>query len=1500
MTNGTKKPGTSGGYAAKMGDLYELIWAVDYALQCIQDERRSITYEDLDPYLADRSEFTYVDEHKTTHVFQVKRQKSNSSKWTIDALKKMGIFEAARSHVDGGREYYFGSMTPCGNLRDLSERVRKSSNLDNFKQHLLVKELKPEFKKLTDIFDTEEKAWQMLRHMHFSVMDETQYRKVIITLAEATLAGAEGSVLYYTVGSVLLENLKKPLTKNELIDALKQKRIFVPEEKDKQTARDEVRAATKRWQDTIQQELLDPEIPRDETIELMHQLSSARLHFIVGDAGSGKSTVVNQVVKELQCKNAEILAFRLDRCTDFNSTKKLGEQLDLAKSPVASLYQAANGRDAFLVIDQLDAISRVSGRLPNSYDAVADLIEGAKLFKNIRVIVVCRLFDIEHDERICEISEKKDTLRIIVKALPDDVVASVVKEMGGDITKLTEKQQELLKLPLHLVLFKAIIDQPHEYDFVTSVSLFDAFWDQKRDHCIEAYPRLRFNDTLGLVAKVMSDKQVLTISDRKLDHKDYIMDARILASENLLAIADHHVSFFHEEFFDYVFVRQWLSKEQTLVDFLCSQEQGLFRRAQVKQILEAFLAEEDFERFREEIEELLLEKKIRTHIKAIAIIIFGSISSPKDEDLDLALRIKDNNPKLRQHLWLQLAGFNWFSLLYDRGLIQEWFDSDDPERQWLAHTSLCNAMVNHDEIAIKFLTKRYNLSKDSEQVLQLIPLEEVYESRSLFELLLIVARSGGFSLDNERWTSLGDLAQQEPSWMLELLDACLESALKSKNDIGIIAFGSHNDGFNANIEQLVKSEPKLFLEKIIPYLLDAMSKTEKESIFYENQLSDAHFNLSFPSDEGIDNVGMALYNGGAHALTNLVLTSRPETIESLLHQLADDKHASVQVLLFHAFKANPKRFADWAAELILENDDRLQYGYISGDNLISREVVQAIAPHVSSKLYELLEDKFRDLHVVYERESYKEWYRAERGKWSYKCKPLPGRTAFKFLSALDRERLSPLGIRRLAEYERKFSSELLSPPTCITGGVVGPPISLKAAAKMSDQQWLQAMQKYHDEQDVFSLEGGAYELSMLLKQSVVEDPLRFAGLAMNMTPKTNPVYPRAILWGFSEANISDNAKPVVFAAIRHITNLGLGECDKYLGWSLRHLAEDVPIDLVEKVIDRTLYSFRSKSDSSINTSPNRDIEFEGINTTRGSLAYSLANLLSHDKDGTRTAKVTPHLVKWASDPVLGVRTCVAHLIGACLQHEPSRAYEAFDQLIDTDDILLTTRSVERLILYIGNSVPEKIDPVVDRMLKSEEPKVREAGGSIAVFAACYWNRSQLMECVLAADVDIRKGAAESCVKMISASQESKLVLDALHKLMNDENDEVLKKVGEITGVLGGHQLRQFADLFKELIESPVYSHITSQLLFSLKEATDKVDDLIECALRRFVEINAGDVAGMQAHAFRGGYYASDLVIRGLAQAKNKKRISALLDILDHLVEMNVYGINEKIERIERH
>ena len=141
----------------------------------------------------------------------------------------------------------------------------------------------------------------------------------------------------------------------------------------------------------------------------------------------------------------------------------------------------------------------------------------------------------------------------------------------------------------------------------------------------------------------------------------------------------------------------------------------------------------------------------------------------------------------------------------------------------------------------------------------------------------------------------------------------------------------------------------------------------------------------------------------------------PQEIEPLLGRLAADNHIAAQTLLFHAFIANPKYFATWAVRLILEGGNRLESGYLSDPYWISREVVRAIAPYVSDENHELLECKLRDLHNPYERENYRGSY---KNKQQRKCGSSLGRTAFKFLSALDCGRLSPLGIRRLAEYER--------------------------------------------------------------------------------------------------------------------------------------------------------------------------------------------------------------------------------------------------------------------------------------------------------------------------------------------------------------------------------------------------------------------------------------------------------------------------------------------------
>lgn len=292
-TEGSEEPpaaprvaGAGGGLADKLGNKYELAWAVHHALRCIQDERRSITLEDLDPELADGSEFTFVDEHGTVSVTQVKRQNSITDHWTIAALRSRGIFAAAQRHVGAGREYHFNSMTPCGALRVLSEWTRQSAGVDQFLTRQLTQQMSPTFDELTalDIFGSAENAWQTLRSIWFEVGDEEQLIKTNASLAEAALEGAPGSLLSVAIGAVLLDNLRQRLTRRELLEGLSKHGIGVRNEAAKRTAQDEVAAQTTSWRGTVERELLSPAIARSEAADLMELMQSTRLALVVAQA----------------------------------------------------------------------------------------------------------------------------------------------------------------------------------------------------------------------------------------------------------------------------------------------------------------------------------------------------------------------------------------------------------------------------------------------------------------------------------------------------------------------------------------------------------------------------------------------------------------------------------------------------------------------------------------------------------------------------------------------------------------------------------------------------------------------------------------------------------------------------------------------------------------------------------------------------------------------------------------------------------------------------------------------------------------------------------------------------------------------------------------------------------------------------------------------------------------------------------------------------------------
>lgn len=61
----------------------------------------------------------------------------------------------------------------------------------------------------------------------------------------------------------------------------------------------------------------------------------------------------------------------------------------------------------------------------------------------------------------------------------------------------------------------------------------------------------------------------------------------------------------------------------------------------------------------------------------------------------------------------------------------------------------------------------------------------------------------------------------------------------------------------------------------------------------------------------------------------------------------------------------------------------------------------------------------------------------------------------------------------------------------------------------------------------------------------------------------------------------------------------------------------------------------------------------------------------------------------------------------------------------------------------------------------------------------------------------------------------------------------------------------------------------------------------------------GRKSRIRTGAAADAHYIADLVVRGLAQASDAKRVSSLLDILDRLVGLGGYGVDRAIESADR-
>ena len=1499
-----------GGPADKLGNRYEKWWTVSEFVRMLHGDTEAIRIEPPSVEVEKVEFVVTIGLRRERH--QAKRSHS-SGKWSLATLGADGLLQAIGGQLAGNDDrFVFVSGSDARELSELCEAANHAESTEEFERDFLAaKGRKKRFEKLLDYWECDLAiAVERLRRIEVQTIGERQLERQV-QWGVQTVFLADPSRVLPELLKIVEDSLHHTITRQELVEELSRRGYRLRHLTRPENAGVAVEAATDRYLDGARSRLIQQRlVPRAAAGTLLSRLDGTATDSVMtGRAGSGKTACVIEVVEGLRSRGLPVLAFRLDHVVSALTTTELGNRLDLEESPVLVLSAAAEatGRSGVLIVDQLDAVSTMSGRSSEALDLVERLLHearGTRSRATIHTVVVCRTFDWKNDSRLRQLMPDSHA-QVDVAEFSVDEVKTILADAGFDPALFRERQLELLQLPQNLSLFiEAGSDTSLTPAFSTATELFGRYWDKKRRLVAERVSPSpdQWMEVVKTLCDEMTSTQQLSVPRERLDpiQPDYLHS---LASEGVLSFNGYRYGFGHESFFDYCFARVFFNQSESLVSFLKKSEQHLFRRAQVRQVL-IYLRDVNSTRYVQELDALLSGEDIRSHIKDVAFALFAEVTEPTEEEWNIQEKwiapelesIKQGTPnrdKLSEIAWRRFfTASSWFAVADQRGVIKDWLASGNDRLANVAVKYL-NFHQRHSPDRVAALLEPY-ADCGGEWALRLRSLMEWADhqtSRRFFDLFLYLVDNG--TLDEARgpstfWSMLYGLGESRPEWVPEVLAhwlrRCLADIRHAGEDLnGRELLGSDDSMVKMCFESAARA-PADFVEHVLPVVLEISDlaargdNPPKFDVVWQIPMKDS------PPD-GED----ACLSGLAEALVALAREDTADLRDVIANLRRRDTHIANHLLLA-LYGGGTARYADEVVSLLCDEPWRFKCGFSGSPNWCAMETIRAVIPHCT------IENRERIEHVIL---NYVSPY--ERTRDGYREN---GRTRFALLSAIPAELRSTRANTHFEELARKFG-EPQGEPRGITGGLVRSPIKESATDKMTDDQWLRAIAKYHSEdQWDFSddeVKGGALELAQALEARVKEEPERFVHLSLRFPADANPVYLKGTLSALKNASVESDLK-------LQVCRKAFLESRGYCGQSIADVLGSIEDSLPDVAVEMLHWLATEHEDPAREAWQedagggrkcyNGDIHMNGINTTRGRAAEAIRDLIITDTAYIDRFRPTLDRIIW--DPSTAVLSCVAGTLWAVAYHDPVLGMLLFHRMNLSEDRLLATHHVYKFIRGgLRNSFAE-LRPVIERMLRSPKPGVCKAGSRLASIANLeHDSAADLADEALRGGVHHRLGvawiaSAKIAVPEYRAWSEAKLVT-----LFNDDDADVRSKAASCFHHLGDEALDAYEDLITVFCDSRAYQENSSSILHMLEESLGRLPGMTCVVCKRFLDRLADEARDVRTSRSVDTYTVAKLIFRTYQQHQNDEWTSPSLDLIDRLCLEEIAGAGDEFEQFER-
>lgn len=394
---------------------------------------------------------------------------------------------------------------------------------------------------------------------------------------------------------------------------------------------EDVSAYLRSWYAYIYKE---EHIDREETDEIFKWVKKTsgfeqpkdRVMLLVGDAGSGKSVVMRDLLIRLEGEEIPVLGIKSDIV--FSNKGELDAMIGLERPTAEIIKDYAQKGLVVVLIDQIDALSSVLTSDRGSLHSINTFVDEISTEPNVRIVVSCRPYDQQYDPSLERYSLGH---HICMGVLPMTKVEEILNIAGIEVGETEVKV--FLQNPLNLYIFCKINNgKIFNRNRPSRTLLYEALWKQV---IIDGVRQSDHTDTEKLTKSLdgmtseMYERQALTISYEKIESL-YPYELSYLSSSNFVYAVqeDGMIQFIHQSLFDYVYARLFLRNGKTIDDILSGVHQGLFIRLRLKQIL-FYLRDVDQNAYFENLNILLFSKhsngrsKYRFHLKHLMLTNIG-------------------------------------------------------------------------------------------------------------------------------------------------------------------------------------------------------------------------------------------------------------------------------------------------------------------------------------------------------------------------------------------------------------------------------------------------------------------------------------------------------------------------------------------------------------------------------------------------------------------------------------------------------------------------------------------------------------------------------------------------------------------------------------------------------------------------------------------------------------------------------------------------------------